>query len=211
MAKQDYARKRRGGNSASRTPGRKPAPRKAAPPPRRTPWGLLLATPVVLTGLGFLLYTLLQTPPQTDTAEAPRAQQPAPGPAAKPAPKPTEPATAATEDEAPQSKFEFYEMLPKTEVVAPKVDAYKSTPKDAKMEHRYVLQAGSFRDPADAERMRAKLILQGFPGVKTDRSDGSNGVWYRVRIGPFDNKTEMSKARNKLGNLSIIPMQIRID
>ena len=59
--------------------------------------------------------------------------------------------------------------------------------------------------------MRAKLILQGFPGVRTDRSEGSNGVWYRVRLGPFDNKTTMNQARNKLGKLSIIPMQIRID
>ncbi len=219
MAKQDYARKRRGGNSASRAQPRKAAPRKAAPPPpRRKPWGLLLITLVVLGGLGYLLYTLVQTQPEPATADAPRvekvAPKPAPAPAAKPEPKPApkpEPKPAETAVTEPKSKFEFYEMLPKTEVVAPKVDVYKSTPKDAKMEHRYLLQAGSFRDPGDAERMRAKLILQGLPGVRTDRSEGSNGVWYRVRVGPFDNKTDMNKARNKLGQLSILPMQIRID
>ncbi len=208
MAKQDFARKRRNGNSASRTASRKPArqaaPKRSAPPPRRTPWGLLLITLVVLGGLGYLVYTLLQTPPEpTPAATAPVVSKPVPKPAPKPAPQP--------EPEPEKSKFEFYEMLPKAEVVAPKVDVYKSTPKDAKMEHRYLLQAGSFRDPGDAERMRAKLILQGFPGVRTDRSDGSNGVWYRVRLGPFDNRTEMNQAHNKLGKLNIIPMPIRID
>lgn len=215
MAKQDYARKRRGGNSASRAQPRKAAPKKAAPPPpRRKPWGLILFTPLVLGGLGFLLYTLLQTPPQPSTATTPKVEKVAPKPPPKPAAKPVakaEPEPAPAAEEPKQSKFEFYEMLPKTEVVAPKVDVYKSTPKDAKMEHRYLLQAGSFRNKSDAESMRAKLILQGLPGVKVDQSSGSSGIWYRVRLGPFDNKTAMNKARNKLGKLSILPMQIRID
>ncbi|MBV0934313.1 SPOR domain-containing protein [Marinobacterium weihaiense] len=207
MAKQDFARKRRSGTSASRTPSRKPArqaaPKRTAPPPRRTPWKLLLVTLAVFGGLGYLVYTLLQTPPEPAPAVVTPASQPKPAP--KPTPKP------APEPEPERSKFEFYEMLPKTEVVAPKVDVYKSTPKDAKMEHQYLLQAGSFRNDADAERMRAKLILQGLPGVRTDRSEGSNGIWYRVRLGPFDNRTEMNQARNKLGKLNIIPMAIRID
>lgn len=230
MAKQDFARKRRKGNSASRTPSRKPArqaaaprqtvERSAPPPARRKSWVLLLITLAVLVGFGYLLYTLLQTPPDgaaAPAATAPRtvapapapAPQPTPAPQPKPAPKPA-PVQAPAEAE-PKSKFEFYEMLPKTEVVAPKVDVYKSTPKDAKLEYSYLLQAGSFRDPADAERMRAKLILQGLPGVRTDRSEGSNGVWYRVRLGPFDNHAAMNQARTKLGKLNIIPMQIRIN
>lgn len=218
MAKQDFARKRRSGSSASRKPARPAAPKRAVapPPPRGTPWGLLLVTLAVLGGLGYLVYTLLQTPPDSAAAVPARTATPIqePRPASRPAPKPApqpEPKPEPAAPESRQSKFEFYEMLPKTEVVAPKVDVYKSTPKDTKMEYRYLLQAGSFRDPADAERMRAKLILQGFPGVRTDRSEGSNGIWYRVRLGPFDNRTEMGHARNKLGKLNIIPMQIRID
>jgi len=234
MAKQDFARKRRKGNSASRTPSRKPArqaaapkatPKRSAPPaPPRKSWTLLVVTLAMLGGFGYLLYTLLQTPPEASTAPAPApstsvAPKPKPMPAPTPAPEPApapKPAPAPAPKPAPvapepKSKFEFYEMLPKTEVVAPKVDVYKSTPKDAKLAYSYLLQAGSFRDPADAERMRAKLILQGLPGVRTDRSEGSNGVWYRVRLGPFDNYASMSQARNKLGKLNIIPMQIRID
>jgi hypothetical protein len=123
MAKQDFARKRRSGSSASRKPARQPArqtaPRRAAPPPRRTPWGLLLVTLVVLGGLGALVYTLLQTPPET-TATTTAAEAPKPTVKPKPAPKPAP--TPAPEPEPEKSRFEFYEMLPKAEVVAPKVD-----------------------------------------------------------------------------------------
>ncbi|MET4161794.1 MAG: SPOR domain-containing protein [Marinobacterium sp.] len=209
MAKQDYGQKRRSGSSASRKPARQPAPRRAPPPPppRRLPLGLTLVTLAVVAGLAYLLYFLLNTPPDAAapaTEPATKAVQPVP---AKPAVK-SEPVPVV---EPKESRFEFYEKLPKAEIVAPKVEAYKSTPKDAVMEHRYLLQAGSFRDPADAERMRARLILEGLPGVRTDRSEGSNGTWYRVRIGPFDNRTAMNQASNRLGKLSIIPMEVRID
>lgn len=207
MAKQDYGQKRRSGRSASR----KPAPRRAPPPPppRRTPWRLILVTLAVLGGLVYLLSLLLNTPPDTlapkAATKAESAQPVAPRPAVKPRPQP-EPAP-----EPRENRFEFYDKLPKAEIVAPKVEAYKSTPKSARMEHRYMLQAGSFRDPADAERMRAQLILEGLKGVRTDRSEGSNGIWYRVRIGPFDNRTAMKQASNRLGKLGIIPMEVRID
>ena len=208
MAKQDYGQKRRSGRSASR----KPAPRRASPPPpppRRTPWGLILVTLAVLGGLIYLLSLLVNTPPDTAApTAAPKAEPAQPAatrPAVKPKPQP-EPAP-----ESRENRFEFYEKLPKAEIVAPKVDVYKSTPKDAVMEHRYMLQAGSFRNKADAERMRARLILEGLKGVRTDRSEGSNGIWYRVRIGPFDNRTAMNQASNRLGKLGIIPMEVRID
>jgi len=205
MAKQDYGQKRRSGRSASRKPA---APRRPPPPPpKRPPWGLILVTLAVLGGLVYLLFFLLNTPPDRAAPTAvPEAGpvQPAPAqPVAKPKPEPT--------PEPRENRFEFYEKLPKAEIVAPKVDVYKSTPKDAVMEHRYMLQAGSFRDPADAERMRARLILEGMKGVRTDRSEGSNGIWYRVRIGPFDNRTAMNQASNRLGKLGIIPMEVRID
>jgi cell division protein FtsN len=206
MAKQDYGQKRRSGSSATR----KPAARRVSPPPapaRRPPWGLALASLLVVTALVYLLYLLLDTPQDRAT--------PVTGPAAKTV-QPTQAKPAAKTEPVPVlepkgSRFEFYEKLPKAEIVAPKVDAYKSTPRDAIMEHRYLLQAGSFRDPADAERMRARLILEGLPGVRTDRSDGSNGIWYRVRLGPFDNRAALNQARNKLSSLNIIPMEVRID
>ncbi len=108
-------------------------------------------------------------------------------------------------------KYEFYELLPKSEVNPDLVAAYKSTPRDAKLDKNYLLQAGSFRNEADAEKMRAQLILSGLTNVKTDKSEGTNGTWYRVRLGPFDNRSAMNQAQDKLAKLKISAMEIRMN
>ncbi|TFW29979.1 SPOR domain-containing protein [Massilia horti] len=61
----------------------------------------------------------------------------------------------------------------------------------------YYLQAGAFREMADAEATRAKLALLGFEASITDRSSDS-GVLHRVRIGPYNQVESMNKARAKL-------------
>lgn len=209
MARQDYAQKRRARSSASRkAPSRS---RKPAPPPRR-PWGLALISLAALGGLGVLIYLLLQTPggapspaAQPQSPPAPVVRNSTPAAPKPPSPAPEQPATADKE------RFEFYDMLPKSTVDTPEVSAYKSTPKTAKLPSRVLLQAGSFRNAADAEQMRAKMILAGLPNVSTSRSEGSNGVWYRVRTGPFDTRAEVNQATNKLYQLKIHPLEIRVD
>jgi cell division protein FtsN len=110
-----------------------------------------------------------------------------------------------------QSHYEFYDLLTKTEVTVPEVTAYKSTPRTEKLDKKYLLQAASFKNESDAEKMRAQLILAGLPNVHTNRSEGENGVWFRVRVGPFDNRTEMTKAHNKLAKMRISPMAVGAD
>ncbi len=61
----------------------------------------------------------------------------------------------------------------------------------------YYLQAGAFREVADAENTRAKLALLGFEAVISDRASDS-GVLHRVRIGPYAQAEAMNKARAKL-------------
>jgi cell division protein FtsN len=61
----------------------------------------------------------------------------------------------------------------------------------------YYLQAGAFREMADAENTRAKLALLGFEAAISDRSNDS-GVLHRVRVGPFHQVEAMNKARAKL-------------
>lgn len=205
MARQDYAQKRRANNSASR----KPAPRKKAapPPPRRRPWGLALLSLIGIGGLGVLIYLLIQNP-----AAAPQVSKPAPAPTAKveqPAPAKPKPAPAP-EPKTEQERFDFYEMLPKSKVEPPEESAYTSTPKTAKLETKILLQTGSFRNPSDAEKMRAEMILAGLPNVKTSRTEGSNGTWYRVRTGPFDTRADVNAASNKLYKMNINPLEIRL-
>lgn len=61
----------------------------------------------------------------------------------------------------------------------------------------YFLQAGAFREMADAENTRAKLALLGFEANISDRASDA-GVLHRVRIGPYNQVEAMNKARAKL-------------
>jgi len=61
----------------------------------------------------------------------------------------------------------------------------------------YYLQAGAFREVADAESARAKLALLGFEANLSDRTTDT-GVLHRVRIGPFNQVEAMNKVRSKL-------------
>lgn len=66
----------------------------------------------------------------------------------------------------------------------------------------YYLQAGAFREVADAENARAKLALLGFEANISDRNTDT-GVLHRVRIGPYHQAEAMNKARSKLSENGI--------
>ena len=61
----------------------------------------------------------------------------------------------------------------------------------------YYLQAGAFREVADAENTRAKLALLGFEAAISERANGAD-VLHRVRIGPYNQVETMNRARAKL-------------
>jgi len=61
----------------------------------------------------------------------------------------------------------------------------------------YYLQAGAFREVADAENTRAKLALLGFEANVSERTTDT-GVLHRVRVGPFAQVEAMNKVRSKL-------------
>ena len=183
-----------------------------------------------LAGFGYGLWQLTSVrPDNTDapTAKAPAKTAPAKPAAAKPQPKPAtgKPQTAAKPADSQKGsttgnppvveqseRFEFYKMLPESEVDTTNVEPYKSTPKDVKPKHTYVLQVGSFQSGSDAERLRAQLILQGLPNVHTRKVTNSNGtVWHQVRSGPFDNRSQLNKAQDRLVRMNIQPLVKRVD
>lgn len=204
-SRKDFAKNKRGKAAASRA---KPAPKRApAKPQKRFPTALLAFTLLLLAGLGYGLYQLTQVEPSSGNAPLTQAK---PTPPKASTPKTQAPVIEKSATPEDKKRFEFYEMLEKSEVKAPQVDAYKSTPKDAKTQHKYLLQAGSFKSKADAEQMRAQLILLGLPNVHTDASKNKDGtVWYRVRLGPFENRSRLSKAYDKLVQQNIQPLRIK--
>jgi cell division protein FtsN len=73
----------------------------------------------------------------------------------------------------------------------------------------YYLQAGAFRDIADAEAAKAKLALLGFEASISDRTSDS-GVLHRVRIGPYNQAEARNKARAKLQDSGVDVAVVRI-
>ena len=165
------ARKKKQRSSASRSASSSSGP---ARPGRNWRW----FTSGLMTGffLSFLLY--LGTLPG-DGDHLPAAPAPAPDQASS---------------EPPRPRFDFYKLLPE-QTIDPAVEpAEVAKPRSSSAEN-YLLQAGSFRQREDADRRRAELLLLGLePTVQ--QADGDNGRWFRVYIGPFDSRSQMSRARS---------------
>jgi cell division protein FtsN len=132
-----------------------------------------------------------------------------------PRPEPRRAAPADTEATAgkPAEKYDFYEMLPNFEVVVPEKDkdVKRDLPAAARIERPgvYVLQAGSYRNESDAERVRKQLALQGVD-AKVQRVAVDADVWHRVRIGPISSLDELNKVRRQLQAADVDALVIRV-
>ncbi|SFB59544.1 Cell division protein FtsN [Pseudomonas sp. NFIX10] len=62
---------------------------------------------------------------------------------------------------------------------------------------KFFLQAGSFRKEADADKVRAQIILLG-QSVAVESGTVKDETWYRVLVGPFSNREELTKAQKQL-------------
>ena len=118
------------------------------------------------------------------------------------------PPTAASETALPRPSFDFYELLPQSEPDLELPGRNAPEPTASAGRTQYVLQAGSFRDPADADRRRAELLLLGLePAVEP--TDADNGRWYRVLLGPFDRRSDMARARSLTAQQDIDTLLMR--
>ncbi|MBV8635889.1 MAG: SPOR domain-containing protein [Burkholderiaceae bacterium] len=87
--------------------------------------------------------------------------------------------------------------------------AATAKPDNADDKFTYFLQAGAFRDQADAENSKAKLALAGFEASISDKGTDANGL-YRVRIGPFNQLEAMNRVRGKLSDNGIDVAVVRV-
>jgi cell division protein FtsN len=120
------------------------------------------------------------------------------------------PDAGAAEDRG--KSYDFYEMLPKFEVVVPEKERdvrpdMRSVPETRR--GTYVLQVGSYRDFADADRIRAKLALQGVES-KVQKVSVDNDTWHRIRVGPITNLDELNRLRQILRKSDVDVLVIRV-
>jgi cell division protein FtsN len=125
----------------------------------------------------------------------------------------TKPAPASQE-EAETQQFDFYEMLPKYEVVIPEQDSRTgSAPAvvagPVQKPGAYILQAGSFRNFKDADRVRALIAMQGVES-KIQKVTIDKDTWHRVRVGPITNLQKLEDTRSKLRQAQVDALVIRV-
>ena len=73
----------------------------------------------------------------------------------------------------------------------------------------YYLQAGAFREIADAENTKAKLALLGVAATVAERRS-ELGSLFRVRIGPFTEVEAMNRARSRLSDNGVDAAVVRV-
>lgn len=130
------------------------------------------------------------------------APRPATGPKVDVATAPGKPET--TEPKAPaKPRFDFYTILPgsETPVTEQEIKQAKATqPQDAPVavSENYYLQVGAFQTEQEADNMKAKLALLGLEAVVQTANVPDKGVWHRVRVGPYTEIDQITRARTEL-------------
>jgi cell division protein FtsN len=74
---------------------------------------------------------------------------------------------------------------------------------------RYLLQAGAFRNGAEADNLKARIALLGLVG-RVEIVETPNGPMHRVRIGPYATASELEQAKQKLGSGGLPAVAIRV-
>jgi cell division protein FtsN len=131
----------------------------------------------------------------------------------------------ARESQIPKPRFDFYTILPEMEVVIPDEElaapepAEKQDPttpaatKTLKTEPgtAYILQMGSFRKHADADRMKARLALIGIEAEIQKVSINNNDTYHRVRSGPYSSQERLNTARRlaRENNISTLVIKLK--
>ena len=118
---------------------------------------------------------------------------------------PSEPATSN------KTKFDFYTILPELEGAIPEHELLKSN--DSKDEtqnkQQYMLQAGSFKKFEEADKLKARLALQGIEAAIQKVKINDTDTWHRVRIGPLNNVKALNQTRLRLRNLGIASIVVK--
>lgn len=138
-------------------------------------------------------YTLL---PESEVILPPETKQPEPPPS-----KAVTPAEAAKLDEARALAALSGQVPPPPPTVA-------KAPVT-----QYFLQAGSFRQQAEAEKVRAQIILLG-QDVRVENVKVRDEPWYRVLVGPYSSREQLGAAQKTLAasgykNLLLQQRQVR--
>lgn len=170
----------------------------------------MLVTALIIGFVVFLVYLkspgLQKSAPLAQTQEAAKASKTKTSNkvAAKQEPKEQKP-------QLPQ--FDFYTILPKKEMIVPDHEIKTRTREEQVGKNKkasYVIQAGSSRDPKDADQLRAKLALMGIES-KIQKAKVESAIWYRVKIGPYTQMGSVNTIMSRLQKNGMKPVITELD
>lgn len=173
---------------------RKATPKKTKKqlPKRSFPMLAILIFVVAIAGFSWLLYSIKGSAPEPS---------PLPASIIPEISSPDAPIVNATPlPEKPQERSYIHELETK------EVEVEITQPKNSET-RPYQMQCASFRNRDDAESMKATIAFSGLSS-QAKRSEGKNGVWYRVVLGPYSSKRKAETDRHKLQKIGIDSCQI---
>lgn len=105
--------------------------------------------------------------------------------------------------------YEFYGVLEKVPVtptrpdleqpqVPPPVESAQQQSTPAATAKPFYLQVASFKAAADADALKARIVLAGEPASVVAMDIPDKGTHYRVRVGPFTSREALSSAKDQL-------------
>ena len=197
--------------SASNKRGASKSPRsKKKNSPKKIPGGMMLVTGVALGFFGAFLMGL--TPDAVDVRTA------------------AKPGTENEQKILNKPVFDFYTLLPESEITVPNIEQVPErqprkaatattaspdkpavkAPEAPAQSRRYLLQAGSFRNEADASRLRVALVLQGLEPRVEEVNVRNGETWFRVQLGPFTDAETLSKTQSVLAENGIDSLLLQL-
>ena len=144
----------------------------------------------------FDFYDLL--PKKVVAVDEPAPPPPKEAPPARRPPPRTAPAQSASRRTSPAPAVPASAAAPAAASPAPRQPAASAAaPAAPPPGGRYRVQAGSFREKGEADRLRASLILEGMDShIRTSRT--ANGTWHRVMVGPYEDRAGAERASARL-------------
>jgi cell division protein FtsN len=96
-----------------------------------------------------------------------------------------------------------------TTTATPRSTSTPSSTAPARSEQQYIIQAASFQNFADADRLKARIALLGIVASIQTVTIKEGEEWHRVRIGPVSSTEEVNRLRNRLAEHKIKALVIR--
>lgn len=133
--------------------------------------------------------------------------------------KKSPPAESVPVEKKTEPRFNFYTILPEMEVFIPDFELNFSDNEKSAEEllpndtgKSYTLQAGSFKNKSDAERLKASLALLGLE-ASLQSVTVNKQQWHRVRTGPYNSTKALYHSLNllKQNGITAMPLETKPD